>query len=172
MGQRKSLNLIAIAVWGLALGCGADGDHDAAEQARLRESLQVWSDLKGSDQRQYRYTSLTSSWTGSRGNTTIDVVGDIVVSRAWELFDPDGMQVEAWTEDTASLGSHPHGAAPLTIDQIYDRCASEVLPKDPAKNWITLTFMENGVLEYCSYFPNTCADDCSQGFNISSLELR
>ena len=170
MPRRSSLNWVAIAVWGLALSCDA-GHENEAEQARLRQSLEVWSDLKGSDQRQYRYTSVSVSWTGSRANTTIDVTADRVVSRAWELLDADGSEVDAWTEDTTSLGSHPEGAEPLTIDQIYDRCASDVLTQDSAENRITLTFMDTGVLKHCSYFPKTCADDCARGFDITSLEL-
>ena len=77
-----------------------------------------------------------------------------------------------WTEDTVSLGSHPEGTAVLTIDQIYKRCGSDVLSKDSEENWITLTFREeDGVLENCSYFPKTCADDCAVGFSIDSLEF-
>ena len=97
--------------------------------------------------------------------------GDAVIARAFELVNPEGITESTWAEDATSLGTHPEGAPLLTIDEIYERCESEVLIKDPAANWITLTLSENGVLQTCSYFPKSCADDCATGFSIDSLEL-
>ena len=170
MGICKSLKWIALASWGLSVGCDPGTEQDNG-QGELKQSLRTWSELKASNEPQYRYASRNVGWTGDSSRTTVDVVNDAVVARAYTSFDAEGAEVMSWTEDTASLGSHPEGAAPLTIDQIYERCGSEILSKDAEKNWITLTFSEDGVLAHCSYFPRTCADDCDVGFSIDSLEF-
>jgi hypothetical protein len=60
---------------------------------------------------------------------------------------------------------------PLTIDQVYDRCATEVLSKDPAENVIHLSTHPGGLLEVCSYREKTCADDCARGVRIDTLRF-
>lgn len=164
------MNWVVLASWVLFLGCDPGTEQDNG-QAELKQSLRTWSELKASNEPQYRYTSQDSGWTGGYSRTTVDVVDDAVVSRDFATFSPEGEELLSWTEDAASLGGHPEGGAPLTIDQIYKRCRSEILSKDAEENWITLTFREDGVLEHCSYFPRNCADDCDVGFTISSLDF-
>ncbi|MEO8214124.1 MAG: hypothetical protein ABI560_13070 [Myxococcales bacterium] len=55
------------------------------------------------------------------------------------------------------------------MEQVYDDCEQRILSKDPAANFIDLTVRDDGLLAVCSYFPKNCADDCSVGYNITSV---
>ena len=168
--SRASALLGSMMAAALALG-GCEGGANFIERDQLYRSHATWTTVKGNDGRSYRYTDRDSSFTGFSWETTIEVHGATVVSRAYTRKDMAGAVAETWTEDASALGSHAAGAPPLTIDEIYDRCASTVLAKDPAANLITLTFHDDGVLDTCTYFPKNCADDCAVGYRISSYQL-
>ena len=144
---------------------------ESAEQARLEESRETWTALKAQNGSSYRYTAQGGSWTGYSWETTVEVLQNHVARRAYTSETDTGTVDAAWSEEGATLGSHGSGAPPLTMEGIYDKCASEVLTRDPGKNWITLTFQSDGVLESCSYFPHNCQDDCAVGVGVSSLEF-
>lgn len=39
----------------------------------------------------------------------------------------------------------------VNVDALYDRCAREVLTRDPDENWITLAFDDRNLLQTCTY---------------------
>ena len=141
------------------------------EQARLAESRESWAALKAESGSSYRYTAMDSSWTGYRWQTTVEVVQDHVARRSYTSETDTGVAATSWLEEQGALGSNPGGAPPLTIEELYDMCASEVLTQDPTENWITLTFQSDGLLQHCSYFPKNCADDCAVGVSMATLEF-
>jgi hypothetical protein len=146
-------------------------EGQSPEQARLSESRNAWVALKSENGSSYRYTVKNSSFTGYRSETTVEVLGDRVSRRTFTSGTDTGTPDTSWLEEGAALGSHPEGAPPLTIEEVYDRCASEVLTQDSGQNVITLTFQSDGLLQDCSYFPRNCADDCAVGVRVTSLEF-
>lgn len=119
----------------------------------------------------YAYSSAFSSWTGFGYETTIYVSNGRVVRRDSKVWDSNSNSPEEYSEKEDSLGSHDYGSRLLTVEQIYDRCKSEVLTKDPLKNKIYIQFNDEGILEDCSYRPIGCMDDCSFGYYIYNLRL-
>ena len=160
---------MVLAVWGMAMGCSDDSETNAQQKEELANSLEAWDAFRDAHGGDYRYTSVLATWTGHLETTTLDVTDNVVVARAWEDVDSEGT-VAMYSEDAASLGAHPRGAAPLTIDEIYDRCASEILTQDPSENSFYLAFADDGVLAHCSYVPKGCVDGCDPGYDITSLE--
>lgn len=166
--MRDSLLVIGLAA-ALLAGC----DPNSQEKDDLAESRSVWLDMKAADDGRYQYTRSDSSWTGYRETTTFLVEDDVVVRRSFEAFDRNGELVRSFEEEGAEVGSSEGAdAAPaLIIDELYEICRDEVLAKDPDDNIIYLGFRDDGILEYCSYVPRDCADDCSEGVDISDLDM-
>ena len=165
----------------LLAGCGSPDANppdasppDASPAARedlLAESLLVWQDLKAADDGTYQYTRSDSSFSGYRSTTTFVVEADVVVRRAFEGYDENGVLVDSFEEQGAEVGSN-EGAAPAhTIDELYEICRDEVLTQDPDDNDFYLTFRDDGILELCVYVPTDCADDCDEGVEIDSLDM-
>jgi hypothetical protein len=183
--MRNSLLFIGLAT-ALIAGCGSPdasppdasppdaSPPDASPPTReelLAESLLAWQDLKAADDGTYQYTRSSSSFTGARSTTTFVVEADVVVRRSFEGYDEDGVLVESFDEEGADVGSN-EGAKPAhTIDELYEICRTEVLTQDPASNRFYLTFRDDGVFELCTYVPDDCADDCSEGVEIDSLDM-
>lgn len=158
----------------MAMAMAAGGGCDAGntiEREQLARSRTSWNAVKGGPQHHYRYSNADGSFSGARWETRIEVIDDRVTARAFMSTDPSGTVAQAWTEEGAAIGSHTGAAPALTIDQVYDRCAAEVLTKDPATNRIVLEFRDDGVLGVCLYVPKNCADDCAVGYRISTLEI-
>jgi hypothetical protein len=155
---------------GLVLSTAAC-EGQSPEQAKLSESRESWAALKAENGSSYRYTVKDSSWTGYTWQTSVEVLQDHVSRRSFTGAPVVGGAGTSWLEEQGALGSHPEGAPPLTIEEIYDRCASEVLTQDPGENSITLTLRSDGLLQGCSYFPKNCQDDCAVGVGLTTLEF-
>lgn len=146
-------------------------DEDTPEADQLAESLADWQVLKGQNGGGYQYDVISGSWVGFSSTTTFEVRDDEVVLRRYEGRDAEGKVTETWTEEGATLGSH-EGYEPLrTIEELYAVCRNEVLTQDRGENDIFLKFRDDGVLEYCEYFPKNCADDCFMGASIDDIRF-
>lgn len=152
---------------------GADGPSGPPPSDSLTKQLaasrSTWIASKSREGADYEYTSTWPSFTGYRSRTWIEVRGDKVVKRSYEASNRDGGVERSWTEEGAAIGSNPGAVPPLTIDVVYDRCASDVLSKNPNTNFIRLLFDTSGILQICTFRPINCADDCDEGHIISSL---
>lgn len=141
------------------------------EAERLAESLADWQVLKGQSSGDYQYDVRFGSVFGFSSTTTFEVQDDMVVLRSYEVRDAEGVVTESWTEQGAELGSHK-GYEPLrTIEELYTVCRNEVLTQERGANDIFLKFRDDGVLEYCEYFPKNCADDCFMGVSIDDIRF-
>ena len=124
----------------------------------------------------YSYSVSTFSWTGYRTRTVLQFEQGVGTYRAFESVQliggaPSGPLVLEWEERGAEVGSHTNAAPVATVDQLYDRCAADVLTQDPNRNTITLAFDEHGVLAECTYVPMGCADDCTMGVWLAELAM-
>jgi len=66
----------------------------------------------------------------------------------------------AWQEREGEIGKHPSGAAPLTVDDLYDICEKQIL-ETHTELPVRLAFRENGVLQHCGYLGDDCPE-CAQ----------
>jgi len=163
----------------LSIACSSsDGPHKSA----LEESRSVWRGLVAMNGETYSYAVETSSFSGSATRTLLqfepgaELERAVATYRGFEVATPTpegarGPLVLQWEERGAEIGSHPDGAPADTVDVLYDRCARDVLTKDPKLNDISLEFDDAGILRLCSYFPRGCQDDCSVGVLISDLQF-
>lgn len=139
------------------------------------ESLSKWTGLKTDNGRSYIYQTDIISFTGDGSTTEIKVINNSVVSRVYQSFTINGETGErtitdTYSENEAALGTNQEGAAPLTIDELYNSCASEYLVVDQENNTIYLQTEVNGLLTLCGFTPNNCADDCFTGVSIKAFD--
>lgn len=140
-----------------------------------KTSLERWNELKQLNGNSYKYQTTFLSWTGYGSTTELTVEDGLVTGRIYQEFSPDEetgerVIVASYSEDYQSLGSHERGAAPWTIDELYDSCARDFLIADTENNTIYFETETNGMMTLCGFAPNDCEDDCYQGISIDSFE--
>lgn len=139
------------------------------------ESLTQWSELKNLNGDSYIYQTTFISWAGFGNITELKIESGIVTSRTYQGFitnEANGQKeiIETYTETLTNLGSHEKGASPLTIDDLYNSCASEYLTVDLENNTLYFETELDGLMTLCGFVPNGCMDDCFRGVEINSLE--
>lgn len=143
-----------------------------AFDSEFDKSLDTWESTKSKEGNSYNYTVTFGSVFGFGSETVITIENDKVISRAYESYVYNGTDKEitdSWLEVQNELGTHEEGAEPITLNQIYSSCKSDILTVNEDENFITFLAENNGILSNCSYFPKNCQDDCSIGFNITSI---
>jgi len=145
-------------------------------QDDFEKSYHTWLDFKQKYANWYDYEVVTSSWTGVSSQTIITVKDGKVVQRYFKLFVPTGYQVTIppdkmeWTETESQIDTHPNGgaAAPLTLDQVYEKARTEWLPKRAnAKTYFEAK--NDGMISSCGYVEDGCQDDCFIGITIAFI---
>ena len=170
------ISLLVVALVGCAKDdptTPADGGSMDGPGADLARSLTVWTGLKQQRGASYSYTSPWRIYPfGGLFETRIEVRDDRVVKRSFGLIG-EGPQ---WVEEGDQIGSHPSGGTPLnvvapavTIDEMHDRCARDVLPLKSKDTFVTLDFHDSGLLKGCVHQPANCADTCEQGYRLTNL---
>lgn len=139
------------------------------------ESLDKWTELKKDNGDSYIYQTNFESWAGFGSTTELKVIDNKVVSRIYKEYgthDKTGERTitDAYIESEDALGSHEKGALPLTIDELYNSCASDYLIVDEENNTIFFRTEINGLITLCGFFPDGCADDCYEGISIDSFD--
>jgi hypothetical protein len=77
--------------------------------------------------------------------------------------------LDQWTEAENQLSTHETGAAPVTLDKIYETAKQDWLQKrDNASTYFETN--NRGMISLCGYVPDGCQDDCFQGITISFIE--
>jgi hypothetical protein len=126
----------------------------------------------------YHYAISTSSFSGTGTKTTIEIAAGKPSARRYEQFHFDysagaanALKIvdKTWTETGASVGTHVEGVPAKTMETLYDDCARDVEPQDPAKNEIKIETDARGVLRECWYVPRQCADDCKMGVSVEDF---
>ncbi len=139
------------------------------------ESLSKWNELKTVNGNSYIYQTTSLSWAGFESTTEVKVVEGEVRYRVFQETKTDQQTGEseityAYTENENALGNHERGAAPLTIDELYNSCASEYLAVDELNNTIYFEAEVNGLMTLCGFLPNDCVDDCNQDISINAFD--
>ncbi len=139
------------------------------------ESIDKWNDLKNRNGNSYIYQTTFVSWAGFGSVTELKIIDGIVTSRIYQEFrinETNGERevVDIYSETKVDLGIHEKGAAPATIDELYNSCASEYLIADEKQNTLYFETELNGLMNLCGFVPKGCMDDCYIGVRINSFE--
>ncbi|MFY0600140.1 MAG: hypothetical protein JXR03_10750 [Cyclobacteriaceae bacterium] len=138
------------------------------------ESLSKWNDLKRENGNSYIYQTSFNSWTGFGSITNIKIEDGIVTSRSYTEFGLDELDnkviTDSYEETIDNLGSHQKGASAVTIDMLYETCASQYIVVDEKDNSIHFETEESGLMNTCGFVPNGCIDDCFTGIQISAFD--
>lgn len=149
-------------------------NKDSLFSTEYEASFNSWQNAKKNQGNSYTYVTERSSVFGFGSKTTLTVQDGKVVARAYEAYRLNETTREreitnAWSENKDDLNSHEEGAETITIDEIYALCQNTVLRVSEEDNYVHFLAENNGILSLCSYFPKNCADDCSVGYNIVSI---
>lgn len=139
------------------------------------ESLSKWTELKAKNGNSYVYQTTFTSWAGFGSITELKVIDGIVTSRNYQYFQinvTNGLEeiVDSYSETKADLGIHEKGAVLMTIDELYNTCASKYLIVEKETNTIYFESKLNGLMTLCGFVPENCADDCYTGIRIDSFD--
>jgi len=146
----------------------ADGARETAralELARLQTSLETWKALRGALNAGYHYRVVFETHTGYRTTTTVVVRQHQVVERRLEA---PGRQ---WVEARDSLGTHPEGAPPLSLDALYERAQQVLDVKLQPGQALSLGIDERGLLQHC-YIQDRRVMDGQPMTGVPPLELK
>jgi hypothetical protein len=178
--------LIALTLIGLLFSCEKKDDSPKNEISVLTtlsgksglsysESIEKWNDLKIKNGNSYIYQTTFTSWTGLGSITELKVIDGIVICRIYQKFKTSETNgsleiIDSYTEIKTNLGSHEKGAKPLTIDDLYNSCASNYLEVDKENNTIYFETETDGLMTLCGFVPDGCMDDCYFGVRINSFK--
>ena len=145
-------------------------------QDDFRKSSNTWLSFKQKNANSYAYEVVQSSWTGFSSQTIITVKAGKVTQRYFKMSLSPSSQITLpadrleWTETADQIDTHPNSsaAAPLTLDQIYEKARTEWLPKRP-KVTVYFETKNDGMISECGYVPDGCQDDCFIGINIAFI---
>lgn len=136
---------------------------------RLRESMEEWERQKRARGDSYTYTRGFESWVGFGHETTITVNDGVIVERGYKEWDKHDQTTGSYTEKGNDIGRNRHGETPMTMEELYDLCAEEILTQNPKDNYLNLELTADGLLQSCTYRPKGCVDDCSEGITGFTL---
>nr|WP_320022937.1 hypothetical protein [uncultured Draconibacterium sp.] len=139
------------------------------------ESLKQWTELKDINGNSYIYQTTFVSWTGFGSITELKIEEGVVTSRVYQEFktnETNGQReiIDTYTETKTNVGSHDKGANSLTIDDLYNSCASEYLTVDKENNTLYFETDLDGLMTLCGFVPEGCMDDCFRGVKINSFK--
>ncbi|WPV01892.1 hypothetical protein SNE26_08910 [Mucilaginibacter sp. cycad4] len=169
----KKCLIFLFAIIGL-YACKKDANDTAYDK-----SYKAWQNFKAESKNSYTYTVNAGSIFGYGSETKITVQNGAVVSRDYLSYTleytaantpPTKKIGDQWYEDKNSLNQHAAGAAPITLDQVYQKAKNEWLAADKKKNTIYFETNNDGMISIASYVPNGCQDDCSTGIAISEIK--
>lgn len=150
----------------IATGTGPEGFADRVEKSRQRYAA------LGDD---YVYqVDFVSAF--ARGSTTQLEVEDGIVTRrtyeAWEV-ESDGrvVDVAAWTEIGAELGSHRAGAPAHTVDQVHTSCQQLLDSLDRRQFELLLRLDGDGLMTTCGGDQPEAMDDSGMVVTISEFTV-
>ncbi|MBO9204636.1 MULTISPECIES: hypothetical protein [Niastella] len=140
------------------------------------KSFSAWSNFKKTSGNSYRYEVVGGSWIGYSWTTIITITEGKPTQRYFKLSIPGSTvnipadQLE-WTETATELNTHTQSlaAAPVTLDEIYDKAKREWLIKRD-KVHVYFETANNGMISSCGYVNDGCQDDCFNGIKISSIQ--
>ena len=145
-------------------------------QDDFKKSHNIWLSFKEKNANSYTYEVVQSSWVGVSSQTILTVKAGKVTQRYFKMFVPPTYQTSIpadrleWTESESEIDTHPNSgaAAPLTLDEVYEKARTEWLPKrSKAKAYFEAK--NDGMISDCGYVEDGCQDDCFIGIDIAFI---
>jgi hypothetical protein len=138
-------------------------------------SYSQWVKLKKLNGESYDYQTTFGSWAGHGTHTVIQVRNGAVAARNCYvyLFDDETLRkdtTDSYFETGSEIGSYQFGAAPLTVDELYDTCVRKYLKVNEKENTVYFETSGDGLLNLCGYVPDGCMDDCFFGVKIDTIK--
>lgn len=156
----------------LLVSCKKESDMNYERD--FEQSYNNWLNFKQISGNSYCYMVAGGSVFGPGWQTTITVTEGKVTQRHFKFTSTEGLgnlpdDVLEWTENEGEINSHSNSAAaPLTLDQIYDKARNEWLIK--RKNaQVYFEHYNGGLISSCGYVEDGCMDDCFVGINIKYI---
>ena len=140
------------------------------------KSFNTWLSFKQKNGNSYAYEVVQGSWVGVGWETILTVKAGKVTQRHFKMLVPPTYQTSIpadkleWTENESEIDTHPNSgaAAPLTLDEVYEKARTEWLPKrSKAKAYFETK--NNGMISDCGYIIDGCQDDCFVGISIAFI---
>ncbi|MEM5528447.1 hypothetical protein WN093_06415 [Gammaproteobacteria bacterium AS21] len=161
----------------ILFGCSQNPLYEESEEntytqniyRKINVSYQDWTELKTRHNGNYSYERDTKIKEGFNTSTKIVVENNRVESRSLFEWQTGSTPSKSWHENYAQLGLHQEGAAPVTIDALYDQCKTQVL--NQAGSSALLKTDQLNILKQCSYTINQCVSNCTKGIRIQGLTL-
>lgn len=149
-------------------------EEKIAFDSDYNDSFTLWTNSKKERGDDYEFTLNTSSVFGFSSNTIITVINGKIVSRKYEAFQnngssPENVLIDTWVENEENLNTHTEGAEAVSLDEIYQRCYSNILSVDENDNFIYFENENDGLLSLCNYIAKECQDDCSIGYRVTKI---
>jgi outer membrane protein OmpA-like peptidoglycan-associated protein len=137
-------------------------------RAELQKSKETWQAWRKQNGNSYVYRSVNSSVFGSFGLSAVFIQdGTFRLIKSCQYYDENSPV----TRSTRIAADFADARPPRTIDEGYEFCEKEVLPKlDQNTDSPRILFSKNGLLKECTYHPALCMDDCRRGIRIASVK--
>jgi hypothetical protein len=169
----KRLFLLSIILAFVSVSC--EDRMTSRRKDAYDNSYKQWLKLKNLNGDSYEYQTTFGSWTGYGRQTAIQVRNGAVVSRSCfsYLLNQQTLTkdtVDYYFEQENEIGSHNCGAAPLTVDELYDTCAKEYLRVNEKENTVYFETKGDGLLNMCGFVPDGCMDDCYTGITVDTVK--
>lgn len=150
---------------------------DIAYENTLEKSQQAFEKFKQQNDNSYIFVLTTHSWTNYRTETTLYVKNGKVVGRdfiakkgEWINNQWEFTIMHEFSETQQNLNTHEGVYEAITLDEVYNKAKNELLKVDDKTNIISFETENNGMISNVGYTPKNCADDCFNGYTISSIE--
>jgi len=149
-------------------------ESDLNYERDFEQSYNNWLNFKQISGNSYCYMVAGGSVFGPGWQTTITVTNGKVTQRHFKFTSTEGLgnlpdDVLEWTENEGEINSHSNpAAAPLTLDQVYDKARNEWLIKRKNAK-VYLEHYNGGLISSCGYVEDGCIDDCFVGINIKYI---
>lgn len=147
---------------------------DAELDKKLQSSLALFNAEKAKH-KGYQFALSFESGEGGFGYTTTFIVEQgILISRAYEGFrynrkSQEEVKETPWEETGLQIGSNKQGHKPITLESIYAALPA-LIQVDSSQNHIYFDTKHQGIVSIAGHFPEDCADDCFEGYEISTFK--
>jgi len=128
------------------------------------ESQTEWNKAKVLYQDSYSYEYKFASWAGFGTNYTVVVsTGTVVrfITKSWRRDQSTGDLII--DPEVIMEGDDIDPSKAFTIDELYELCINDWLPRGETDHYLYLGLSDAGLLTMCGYVHKQCADDCYNG---------
>lgn len=142
----------------------------------LQEGRALWEQTEKKLNGNYTYIRVQGSVTGENYITLVRFEKGEPTARVYKRMKMsvrDGKAhveiKESWLAEkgTKRLLAGEGGFPAMSMIELYQACARDIIGRDPEKHHVALAADSRGVLTKCYYSPKLCADDCGKSYDVT-----